>query len=96
MKFISWNVNGLRAVYKKDFLTKFKHLNADFFCIQETKLQEDQIPTEILKLKNYYAYWSCADKKGYSGVGVFSNTPTIRMIGWPAPQPNTAREGRLK
>lgn len=69
MKFISWNVNGLRACIKKGFLDFFKEINADFFCIQETKLQEGQID---LNLDGYYQYWNYAVKKGYSGTAVFT------------------------
>lgn len=69
MKFISWNVNGLRAVQKKGFEDIFKDIDADFFCIQETKLQEGQIE---LNLEGYESYWCYADKKGYSGTAVFT------------------------
>lgn len=69
MKFISWNVNGLRACYDKGFMDFFKEINADFFCIQETKLQEGQID---LTLEGYKQYWNYAEKKGYSGTAVFT------------------------
>ena len=69
MKFISWNVNGLRAVCGKGFDEIFRNLDADFFCIQETKLQEGQIE---LAFEGYRSYWNYADKKGYSGTAVFS------------------------
>lgn len=73
MKFISWNVNGLRAVRGKGFEDIFKELDADFFCIQETKLQEGQID---LSFEGYKSYWSYAEKKGYSGTAVFTkHTP---------------------
>ena len=69
MKIVTRNVNGLRAVIKKDFVDIYKSLKADAFCLQETKLQKDQIPVEIEKIcKN--SYWSFAIKKGYSGTGV--------------------------
>ncbi len=68
MKFISWNVNGLRAVMGKNFMEEFKKLDADFFCLQETKLQEGQIQMD---LPGYYQYWNYAEKKGYSGTAVF-------------------------
>lgn len=70
MKFISWNVNGLRACVQKGFLNVFKEMNADFFCIQETKLQEGQISLELPE--GYYDYWNYAQKKGYSGTAVFT------------------------
>lgn len=69
MKLVSWNVNGLRACVKKGFLDYFNEVNADFFCIQETKLQEGQIE---LELDGYYQYWNYAIKKGYSGTAIFS------------------------
>ena len=69
MKFISWNVNGLRAVMKKGFPKIFKELDADVFCLQETKLQEGQLSMD---LPGYEQYWNYADKKGYSGTAVFT------------------------
>lgn len=70
MKLISWNVNGLRAVLKKGFTDFFKEVNADIFCIQETKMQEGQI--ENFELKGYTQYWNSAIKKGYSGTAIFT------------------------
>lgn len=73
MRFISWNVNGLRAVVKKGFEDIFYALDADHFCIQETKLQQGQID---LELPGYEKYWCYADKKGYSGTAIFTkHTP---------------------
>ena len=69
MKFISWNVNGLRACVQKGFLDFFRETDADFFCIQESKLQEGQI---TLDLPGYYQYWNYAEKKGYSGTAIFT------------------------
>ena len=69
MKLISWNVNGLRAVYKKGFLDFFNEINADIFCIQETKMQEGQI---TLELEQYEQYFNYAVRKGYSGTAVFT------------------------
>ena len=69
MKFISWNVNGLRAVAGKGFAEIFAELDADFVCLQETKLQEGQLDLEFLE---YTSYWNYADKKGYSGTAVYS------------------------
>jgi exodeoxyribonuclease-3 len=68
MKFISWNVNGLRACMKKGFLEFFETMNADAFCLQETKLQEGQID---LELPGYHQFWNYAEKKGYSGTAIF-------------------------
>jgi len=72
MKIISWNVNGLRAVYKKGFWEWFEKINADIICLQETKIQEEQLSFDLIKLKNYSSFFNSASKKGYSGVGVFS------------------------
>ena len=69
LKFISWNVNGLRAVVGKNFLEAFSSLDADFFSLQETKLQEGQID---LQIPEYYSYWNYAEKKGYSGTAIFT------------------------
>lgn len=67
MKFISWNVNGIRACMGKGFLDFFKETDADIFCLQETKLQAGQID---LELPGYHQYWNYAEKKGYSGTAI--------------------------
>lgn len=72
MKFISWNVNGLRAAVTKGFEDIFRELDADFFCIQETKLQEGQIN---LSFDGYQSFWNYAEKKGYSGTAIFTKHP---------------------
>ena len=69
LKFISWNVNGLRACVGKDFEKQFKELNADFFCLQETKMQEGQLD---LSFDGYESYWNYAEKKGYSGTAIYT------------------------
>ena len=69
MKFISWNVNGLRAVAGKNFCEAFESLDADFFCLQETKMQEGQLDIAFL---GYQSFWNYADKKGYSGTAIFT------------------------
>ena len=69
MKFVSWNVNGLRACMGKGFMDSFSEMDADFFCLQETKLQPDQIN---LELPGYYQFWNSAEKKGYSGTAIFT------------------------
>lgn len=74
MKFISWNVNGLRACVTKGFMEFFKEIDADIFCLQETKLQEGQID---LDLEGYYDYWNYAQKKGYSGTAIFSKNKAL-------------------
>ena len=76
MKFISWNVNGLRACMSKGFPDFFNDVNADFFCIQESKLQEGQIE---LDLPGYHAFWNYAEKKGYSGTAVFTKQPPLSV-----------------
>ena len=75
-KIISWNVNGLRAVYKKGFEDIFNKINADMFCIQETKLQEGQID---LNFPGYEIYWNYAEKKGYSGTAIFTRIKPISV-----------------
>lgn len=76
MKFISWNVNGLRACMQKGFLEYFKEADADIFCLQETKLQEGQAD---LDLSGYYQYWNYAEKKGYSGTALFSKIKPLNV-----------------
>ena len=76
MKLVSWNVNGLRACVKKGFLDYFKEVDADIFCIQETKLQAGQI---TLELEGYHQYWNYALKKGYSGTAVFSKKEPLSV-----------------
>lgn len=79
MKFISWNVNGLRAVVGKGFADIFKELDADFFCLQETKMQAGQLD---LQFEGYQSYWNYADKKGYSGTAIFTrHTPLAVTYG---------------
>jgi len=69
MRFVSWNVNGLRACMQKGFLESFFQLDADFFCLQETKLQPGQVE---LDLPGYRQFWCSAEKKGYSGTAIFA------------------------
>ena len=90
MRFISWNVNGLRAAQKKGFEDVFLSLDADFFCLQETKLQAGQIE---LDFPGYESYWSYAEKKGYSGTAVFAkHTPLSVRYNLGLPEHDT--EGR--
>jgi len=77
LKFISWNVNGLRAAMKKGFENFFFEQNADIFAIQETKMQEEQ---KEFDFKNYYEYWNCADKKGYSGTLIYTKEKPLNVI----------------
>ena len=91
MKFISWNVNGLRACLGKGFQAFFDAQNADFFCLQETKLQPDQIS---LDLPGYRQFWCSAEKKGYSGTAIFAKEPPVSVrYGLGIPELDT--EGRL-
>lgn len=91
MRFISWNVNGLRACVQKGFLDFFNSVDADFFCLQETKLQEGQIN---LDLPDYKQFWNYAEKKGYSGTAIFSKHVPLNVInGVGVPELDT--EGRL-
>lgn len=76
MKFISWNVNGLRACYGKGFEEAFRTLDADFFCLQETKMQEGQLDAAF---EGYRSYWNYAEKKGYSGTAVFTRREPLAV-----------------
>ncbi|MFJ8071047.1 exodeoxyribonuclease III [Peribacillus sp. NPDC096447] len=76
MKLVSWNVNGIRACVKKGFLDYFKDVDADIFCLQETKLQEGQI---TLELEGYHQYWNYALKKGYSGTAIFTKEKPLSV-----------------
>ena len=76
MKFISWNVNGLRACMQKGFMESFKALDADIFCLQETKLQAGQ---HELEPEGYYQYWNYAEKKGYSGTAIFTKKKPLSV-----------------
>ena len=76
MKFISWNVNGLRAVVGKDFESIFKKLDADFFCLQETKMQAGQLD---LQFEGYESFWNFADKKGYSGTAIYTRHKPLNV-----------------
>ena len=76
-KFVSWNVNGLRAIVGKNFCEVFNSLDADIFCLQETKLQQGQID---ISFDGYYQYWNYAEKKGYSGTAVFTKEEPIDVF----------------
>ena len=76
MKFVSWNVNGIRACVQKGFLDFFKEVDADIFCIQETKIQEGQL---TLELDGYHQYWNSAVKKGYSGTAIFTKKEPVSV-----------------
>ena len=91
MKFISWNVNGLRACVQKGFLDFFHGIDADFFCIQESKLQEGQIE---LDLPGYHQYWNYAEKKGYSGTAIFAKKEPLAVT-YGLGIPEHDKEGRV-
>ena len=76
LKFISWNVNGLRACYDKGFADAINRLEADFFCLQETKMQEGQLDVQF---EGYQSYWNYAEKKGYSGTAIFSKVKPLSV-----------------
>ncbi|MCL2391015.1 MAG: exodeoxyribonuclease III [Oscillospiraceae bacterium] len=76
MKLISWNVNGLRACLKKGFMDFFNEIDADIFCLQETKMEQGQAE---LELSGYHEYWNSAEKKGYSGTAIFTKTPPLSV-----------------
>ncbi|GER66604.1 exodeoxyribonuclease III [Weizmannia acidilactici] len=91
MKLISWNVNGLRACVKKGFLDFFEQADADIFCVQETKLQEGQIS---LDLNGYFQYWNYAERKGYSGIAVFTKKQPL-SVHYGVGEKDTEPEGRI-
>ena len=77
MRFVSWNVNGLRACLTKGFMESFHDMGADILCLQETKMQPDQA---IVELKGYEQYWNSAEKKGYSGTAIFTKVKPLDVI----------------
>ena len=91
MKFISWNVNGLRACLGKGWQDFFDAADADFFCLQETKLQEGQV---TLDLPGYRQYWCCAEKKGYSGTAIFAKQEPL-SVAYGVGVPELDTEGRM-
>ncbi|MGW8425415.1 exodeoxyribonuclease III [Peribacillus simplex] len=91
MKLVSWNVNGIRACVKKGFLDYFKDVDADIFCLQETKLQEGQIS---LELEGYHQYWNYALKKGYSGTAIFTKEKPL-SVKYGVGELNEEPEGRI-
>ena len=79
MKIISWNVNGLRAAYKKGFLDWFKKSKADIVCIQELRAEKEQLPEDLINIKGYYSYFNSAVKKGYSGTAIYTKEKPLRV-----------------
>jgi exodeoxyribonuclease-3 len=91
MKFISWNVNGIRACVQKGFMDFFNKADADIFCLQETKMQEGQLE---LELEGYHQYWNYAVKKGYSGTAVFTKKEPLSVV-YGINIPEHDQEGRV-
>ena len=91
MKFVSWNVNGIRACVKKGFLDYFQETDADFFCIQETKCQEGQVE---LPLDGYFQFWNYAEKKGYSGTAIFTKYEPLK-VSYGVGEEDDEPEGRI-
>lgn len=94
MKIISWNVNGIRAVAKKDFFKDLQKMNPDILCLQETKAQDDQVAETLVPVENYEVYSTSAEKKGYSGTAILTKTTPLtvsRGIG----SPEHDKEGRV-
>jgi len=79
MKIISWNVNGIRAVYRKNFFKWMRKTNPDILCLQEIKAQKGQIPEELIKPEGYYSYFNFAERKGYSGAAVYTKKKPLRI-----------------
>jgi len=95
IKLVSWNINGLRAVWQKDFLKSVSRLDADILAIQETKLQEPQLTDEMRNIDGYESCWSCAStKKGYSGVGVYTKLKPLN-VNYSIGIPKFDLEGRI-
>lgn len=94
MKIISWNVNGIRAVYKKNFLNWLNKTRADIVCLQELKAHKEQLPPDLLKPKNYHPYFNLAVRKGYAGVAVYTKQKPLR-IGYKLGLKRFDQEGRI-
>ena len=80
MKIISWNVNGIRAIAKKNFFEDVKNMNPDILCLQETKAQDDQVAETLKNIKDYQIFSNSAEKKGYSGTAILSKTEPINVV----------------
>lgn len=79
LQLISWNVNGIRSAYRKGFLNWFQRQNPDIFCVQETKARMDVLPHDLLNIQGYYSAFSSAEKKGYSGVALYSKVKPLTV-----------------
>jgi exodeoxyribonuclease III len=94
IKIYTWNVNGIRAIHKKGFLDWIKKSDGDIICVQETKAQPEQIPDELKNINSYKSYWNSAERKGYSGVGVYSK-PNLSKVFNGFNNPYFDNEGRV-
>ena len=94
MRAVTWNVNGLRACEKKGFADFFRQIDADFFCIQETKMQENQLSSLEFTADGYHAFWNSAEKKGYSGTAVFAKKQPL-AVSKEMPTGGVSDEGRV-
>ena len=94
LRIISWNVNGIRAAHKKGFLEWLAKENPDIMCVQETKANEDQLPADLKEIPGYDSYFMSAEKKGYSGVAVYTKPKPDRVIS-PFPAESFSQEGRV-
>ena len=79
LRLLSWNVNGLRAVHRKGFLQWFAGESPDILCMQETKISEEQLSPDFREIEGYDSYFSCAERKGYSGVAIFTKVPPAKV-----------------
>lgn len=80
MKIVSWNVNGLRANYKKSFLNWFNKTKADFYCLQEVRAKKEDLPRELLEIKGFFSFFNSAEKPGYSGTGIYAKDEPKQVI----------------
>lgn len=94
MRIFSWNVNGIRAIAKKDFHEWMASVSPDILCLQETKVQEDQLDGNLVDIEGYHSYFSHAEKKGYSGVAVYSKEKPLRVVTKTGDE-SIDREGRI-
>ena len=79
LRILSWNVNGLRAAHRKGFLPWFASENPDILCLQETKISEDQLSANLRQVEGYDSYFACAERKGYSGVAIYTKVPPVQV-----------------
>ena len=95
MKITSWNVNGIRAAVKKDFLKELKKSKSDIYCLQETKAQDEQVLEALADVKGYTISVTSAVKKGYSGVAILSKNEPINCLLYTSPSPRDRQKSRM-